>query len=156
MYNFISRGSKSGTRGRLPRDVKQNALDNLIWHGPCNMQQILVTRPLLLLLFESQQSAPSLKFASRASIFDACQNHCTLDKNLEISRFHTFQKRSPSTENNRFEAFAWQGEQPCNGEVAPPGGAHPRPTLLLIPLTKCSFRASDLHVGKLILALQKQ
>ena len=84
VHNFISRGSKSGTRGRLPRDVKQNALDNPIWLEPCNMQQFLVTQPLLLFVFEGQRSAPSLKFASRASIFDACQNHCALDKNLEI------------------------------------------------------------------------
>ena len=84
VLNFVSRGSKSGTRGRLPRDVKQNALDNPIWLEPCNMQQFLVTQPLLLWAFESQRSAPSLKFASRASIFDACQNHCALDKNLEI------------------------------------------------------------------------
>ena len=95
MLKFISRAGKSAMRGLFPRDVKLNTLDKAVGLQSCNLQQLQGTQPLLLFGFESQRSLASSNFASRATIFDAFQNHRTPHKNIEFVSFSQFLKTLP-------------------------------------------------------------
>ena len=102
----VGRGSKSGTRGLLPRGVKQKPLDNRIWLELYNMQQVLVNRPLLLFGSESQRPAASLKFVSWATIFDTSQNDWTSNKTMKIVCFRALQNGSPFREKEQVRSLS--------------------------------------------------
>ena len=95
MLKFISRAGKSAMRGLFPRDVKLNTLDKPVGLQSCNLQQLQGTQPLLLFGFESQRSLASSNFVSRATIFDAFQNHRAPHKNIEFASFSQFLQTLP-------------------------------------------------------------